>query len=81
MQATAQIDKNEVLLNSAIKIYLTDEQLQAFRNFQDYYQDLVVMLDSGVFSFQKGQAVIHRDDKGMLQKIDINLVKYRRGDA
>lgn len=67
---------NEVLLNSSIRMYLTDEQLVAFRGFETYYQDLVTMLDAGVFTFKNGQAVIHRDHEGDLKRITFELVRY-----
>lgn len=79
VNSTSTIEaRNEVLLNSTVRIYLTDQQLTAFKGFENYYQDLVTMLDAGVFSFTNGQAIIHRDSTGGLRRITFELVKYDR---
>ena len=67
----------EILLNSQVKLYLNEEQIVAFKYFQDYYADLVILIDSGVFSFKHGRAVIHRDKEGKLREVNLELTRFK----
>lgn len=58
-------------------IEVNGEQLAMIRLFQAHYEDIAVMLDSGVFDFKNGHAVLHRDQDGSLRKIDLNLTRFR----
>lgn len=63
-----------------ITIVLSDEEIAAFKIFQAIYHDVLIMHDSGVFTFKSGKAIIHRDVDGTLKRIDVELVKYKDRD-
>lgn len=49
-------------------------------NLEDkIYSDVLVMVESGVFDFKAGKAIIHRDADGNIRKIDMELVRYSKG--
>ena len=58
-------------------IEVNGEQLAMIRLFQAHYEDIAVLMDSGVFDFKNGNAVVHRDQDGTLRKVDLNLTRFR----
>ena len=51
--------------------------LQSLIKLKKHYPDIESMIESGVFDFKNGQALIHRDNDGNLRKIEINVIKFR----
>lgn len=58
-------------------IEVNGEQLAMIRLFQTHYLDIATLMDSGVFDFKNGNAVLHRDQDGKLRKVDLNLTRFR----
>ena len=58
-------------------VELTPEDLAAFERFKTILPDVAILDEAGVFSYKSGKAIIHRDADGKIQKIDVELVKYR----
>lgn len=59
-----------------VTIELSQQDAELFRKFRQYQDDFEMMLRHDVFDFKRGNAVIHRDDKGKLRMIEINQVSY-----
>lgn len=58
-------------------IEVTNEELAAIMQLKKNYRDIATLIESGVFDFKNGQAVLHRDQDGKLRKVDINLTRFR----
>lgn len=58
-------------------VEVTNEELAAILQLKKNYSDIATLIESGVFDFKNGQAVIHRDQDGRLRKVDINLTRFR----
>jgi hypothetical protein len=60
-----------------IKIELTNEDADLFKDFRKYQDDFTVMLSNGVFNFKNGSCIIHRDNDGKIRKIEINKISFK----
>jgi hypothetical protein len=58
-------------------IEISNEELAAILQLQKHYKDIATMIESGVFEFNNGHAVIHRDQNGTLRKIEMNIQRFR----
>ena len=65
--------------STVIKVNISVDELQAFRQFQRILPDVTTMLEHKVFDFRGGSVVIHRDADGKLALIVPNWPTYRKG--
>ena len=59
-----------------VVIELTDKEIEQFKQFRQYQDDFEALIKSGFFDFKGGNAIIHRDKNGKIQKIEINRIAY-----
>lgn len=71
------ITKKSIPPSGTTMIEITHEELAAIMQLQKHYTDIATLIESGVFEFKNGQAVIHRDQDGKLRKVDINITRFR----
>jgi len=57
-------------------VYLSNEEMATLRRLNAYMPDISVMIESGVFDFKRGRALLHRDGEGRMRRIEIELVKW-----
>ena len=62
---------------SAVIFRMTAEQWAVFQKFQRIQVDVIAMIDSGVFDFRNGKAIIHRDREGKLRGIELDVWKWK----
>ncbi len=48
------------------------------KDWKQYQDEMMQLLEAGFFRFKNGSAVCHRDCNGTLKKIEINEVKYNK---
>ena len=69
---------NAIVGTSQNVIRITGDQMLAFHRIQRILPDIQLMIDEGVFDFKRGRAIIHRDDNGILRKIDLEVTKWSK---
>ena len=60
-----------------IVLELNNKDAELFKAFRKYQDDFDIMFENGVFDFSGGQAIIHRDDKSQIRKIEIKRIAYK----
>lgn len=51
---------------------------QTFLNLcKKYEQDILLLIEKKIFDFKNGKAIIHRDEKGVARKIEVDNVVYK----
>ena len=60
----------------AVTIELTEKDATSFKQFRQYQDDIESLIKSGFFNFKGGQAIVHRDSNGKIQKVEINRVAF-----
>lgn len=71
------IIKQPIPSNGTTTLEISREELAAIMHLQKHYAEIATMIESGVFDFKNGHAIIHRDSDGKMRKIDINLTRFR----
>jgi hypothetical protein len=61
-----------------VKIELTMEECQQFRQFQEYYESFTTLVDSGIFTVRNGSFIIHYNSDGTIATTEIHQLTYRR---
>ena len=69
---------NAIVGTSQNVIRITGDQMLAFHRIQRILPDIQLMIDEGVFDFKRGRAIIHRDDNGILRRIDLEVTKWSK---
>lgn len=71
------IQKKQIPVSGTTTIEILNEELAAIMQLQKHYTDIAVLIESGVFDFKNGHAIIHRDHEGKLRKVDLNLTRFK----
>lgn len=58
-------------------IELTEYEIELFKKFREWQDDLELLNDSHFFIFKNGSMEIHRDDKGKIRKIEEHLIPFK----
>lgn len=57
-------------MNNEVNIILTTPEAIMFRDFQQFHEVFASLVKSGVFDIKNGQATIHFDHEGNIQRIE-----------
>ncbi len=57
-------------------IELTTKDAERFKLFREYQEDIDTLVKSGFFNFKGGKALVHRDRKGKIQKVEITRISF-----
>jgi len=67
-----------------IKIELTDKEAEEFKRFREkqkfikkalkYYKEIQLLFNCQAFELERGNIILHKNDKGELAKIEINKI-------
>lgn len=57
-------------IEQQITIFLTTPEAIAFRNFQQFHNTFMLMVNKGVFDTKNGSVEMHFDSNGVIQKIE-----------
>ena len=71
---------NKIMITGSVRevVSFSKEEVETFYRLKPVFEDLIVMIDHGVFDFKRGRAILHRDDDGQLRKIMIELTKWSK---
>ena len=58
-------------------IELREDEFSMLSKLQSHWQDLAILLQSGVFEFKNGMAEIHRDADGKIREINTKIKRFR----
>lgn len=59
-------------------VYLTCQEAERFKIFQQFYDEFDLMVRNGVFGFISGDVVISRDEHGKIRKIKKEEITFKR---
>lgn len=60
-----------------ITIFLTPLDAELFKSFREHQTDFMVLKANGIFDLKNGSITIHKDDKGLVRKIEVNQVLFK----
>lgn len=61
-----------------VKIELTNQEAEFFKQFRQYQDDFSILIKAGFFSFKDGQAIVSRDHQGVLKNVEIKQSTFIR---
>jgi hypothetical protein len=61
-----------------VKVDMTDEDVERFKDFCQYYDDFCTLLRGGAFLKENGQTIINRDKKGLIQEVKRYSTTFKR---
>jgi hypothetical protein len=60
------------------KVELTEYEIELFKKFREYQDDLQILEENGFFKFKNGSMIIHKNNEGKIMKIEGNFITYRK---
>jgi hypothetical protein len=74
--SNATINKKE-LPDDKIAVFLSQEDIKLFKDFQEHYDNFKILIESGIFNLRAKTVNLHIDPDGNIKNIDvlIKLVK------
>jgi hypothetical protein len=64
-------------MEKEVTVILTESEAELFKRFREFQDDFNVLLNNSVFAFKNGSIVIHRDDKGVIRKIEMHKIYFK----
>ncbi|KUK99146.1 MAG: hypothetical protein XE08_0223 [Parcubacteria bacterium 32_520] len=60
------------------KIELTEYEIELFKKFREYQDDIQILEENNFFKFKNGSMIIHKNSEGKIMKIENNFIAYKK---
>lgn len=60
-----------------INVQLTEKDAELFLSFRENQTEFMILKNIGVFDFKAGNMCIHKDEKGIVRKVEMNTVLFK----
>ena len=67
----------EIKIENLTPIYLKDDDIAMFVEFQKHYDRFKILSDNGLFSMKNGKAIINFDQNGQIGSISMDFIRYK----
>jgi len=65
------------VMNEQVTIFLTPVEAELFKSFREHQTDFMILKSNGIFDLKNGSMTIHKDEKGLVRKIETNQVLFK----
>ena len=69
---------NTKMQENLFKIELSEYEIELFKKFREYQDDLEILEENNFFKFRNGSLTIHKNNDGRIMKIETNSISFKR---